>query len=40
MAHWDKAPVEAKRKHKDSRFHLAEAERGCKNAEVDLGGFE
>ena len=40
LAHWDKALAEAKRKHKDSRFHLAEAKGGRKNAKAALGGFE
>ena len=40
MAHWDKALAEAKRKHKDSCFHLVEAKRGRKNDEAALGGFE
>ena len=40
MAHWDKALAKAKRKHKDSHFHLAKVKRGRKNAEAALGGFE
>ena len=40
LAHSDKALAAAKKKYKDSLFHLAKAERGCKNAEAALWGFE
>lgn len=29
-----------RKKYKDSLFYLPKAERGCKNAEAALGGFE
>ena len=34
----DKALAEAEKKYKDPLFHLVEAELGCKNIEVALGG--
>jgi len=40
LAHLDKALAEAKKKYKDSLFHLAKAEIGCKNAKAALWGFE
>ena len=40
LAHSDKDLVEAKKKYKDSLFHLAEAERGYKNTEATLWVFE
>ena len=36
LAHSDKDLVEAKKKYKDSLFHLAEAERGHKNTKAIL----
>ena len=36
----DKALAEAEKKYKDPLFHLVEAELGCKNIEVALGGAE
>ena len=40
LVHLDKALAEAKKKYKDSLFHLAEVEKGRKNVEVALWGFE
>ena len=40
LAHSDKDLAEAKKKYKDSLFHLAEVERGYKNTEATLWVFE
>mgnify|MGYP007088660651 CR=1 FL=1 len=40
LAHSDKALAEAKKKYKDSFFHLTKAERGHKNTKAALWGFE
>lgn len=36
LAHSNKALAEAKKKYKDSLFHLAEVKKGCKNVETAL----
>ena len=40
LAHSEKAQAKAEKKYKESLFHLAKVEKGHKNAEVTLAGFE
>ena len=40
LAQSDKTLAYVEKKYKDSLFYLPKAEKGCKNAEVALGGFE
>ena len=40
LAHSEKAQAKAEKKYKESLFHLAKVEKGHKNAEVALAGFE
>lgn len=40
LAQSQKAQIDAKKKYNDSFFHLVEAERGYKNVEAALMGFE